>query len=156
MLRFDLSKHMMVMNINKLNKKSRRENERKAWDQFIANLAGKTKPAMKDLLDSVLSEKEKQNIVYRITTINLLEQGKSYRDIGRELWLSSQTISVIKKSFMLKIGDYKSYRSASRQKRVYSASMSPKKKQFKSARPKFSVLDAWDVHEYRKRVKNSK
>ena len=42
----------------------------------------------------------------RVAIMNRLALGKSYREIGKELWISSQTVSGIKKAV-----DEKSYRS---------------------------------------------
>lgn len=69
---------------------------------------------------NLLTVYERRNIVMRVAVTHRLNEQKSYRDIGRELWLSPQTISAIKKG----IGEerYRSYADrgkTERKKRVY-------------------------------------
>ena len=62
------------------------------------------------------------SVVMRASALNMIMSGKSYREIGRELWLSPQTISGLKKALEEKI--YRSYLERSkteRKKRVYSS-----------------------------------
>ncbi len=51
----------------------------------------------------------------RTAAAEKLAEGKSYKDIGRELWLSPQTISGIKKAIAGK--EYRSYQERTRKKR---------------------------------------
>ena len=75
----------------------------------------------KDWLNQIITPYELYNIVMRTAVAHRLQTGISYRDIGRELWLSPQTISVIKKSLGEK--GYRSYAErgkTERRKKVYS------------------------------------
>ncbi len=61
-----------------------------------------------DFLVSLFTPYERHNFVLRAAVMNRIRSGKSYRQIGEELWLSSQTISVIKKA--INSDGYQSYR----------------------------------------------
>lgn len=47
-------------------------------------------------LNSLLSPYEKENIVKRLVAISLIKNGRSYNQIGEELWLSPTTIRSLK------------------------------------------------------------
>jgi len=99
-------------NINKF--KSRKDWSRHAWSEIIGNIKN---PELSAALDSLLSSYEKENIVKRLTAMALIRQGKSYKQIGEELWLSPTTICSLKK--VLGSGskkDYQSYRFRKNQK----------------------------------------
>lgn len=89
--------------------KSRKEWEEFVWLEFLQNL-NKTKSIQqfKEILESVLSEKEKRLIIKRIIAAFLISQGRSYREMGDILWLSHNTISAIKKG-LLKKSAYRGY-----------------------------------------------
>ena len=59
------------------------------------------------MLDRLITLSERHDVIMRAAVEQRLEMGMSYREIGRELWLSPQTISGIKKG-MRELG-YKSY-----------------------------------------------
>ena len=74
---------------------------------------------------NLITPYERHNIIMRAAVAHRLSEQTSYKDIGRELWLSSQTISAIKKG----IGEkrYRSYAdrgTTERKKKVYSMSRS--------------------------------
>ncbi len=50
---------------------------------------------------------EKHDLIMRTAALKLIQSGKSYRQIGQELWLSPQTVSGIHKA--IKENNYKSY-----------------------------------------------
>ena len=84
--------------------------------------------ASKDILDIISTSSERHDFVMRAAAIKAIISGKSYRQIGEELWLSSQTISSIKKA--LTGNNYRSYSERSkkeRKKRVYSHGMEPRR-----------------------------
>lgn len=94
------------------NYSSRKEWEAACWEKIIES---------KEILQLFITAHERHDIVMRVVAIEGLSAGKSYRKIGEELWLSSQTVSGIKKAVSGKI--YKSYLERSkkgRKKRVYS------------------------------------
>ena len=75
----------------------------------------------KDLLELLVTSHERHNLIMRVAAIDALASGKNYRQIGKELWLSPQTISGIKKA--LAENNYKSYLERSkkeRKKKIYS------------------------------------
>ncbi|MBI2011006.1 MAG: hypothetical protein HYS89_02125 [Candidatus Colwellbacteria bacterium] len=87
---------------------------------------------------------ERRNLVLRTAVMEKLRLGKSYRQIAEELWLSSQTISVIKKA--TKETSYRSYYDrgkTERKKKVYSHRKPPpdlKKLYGPSVRTKYGVM----------------
>ena len=80
------------------------------------------------LLDSLVTPNERRNIVMRAAIVELISSGKGTRHISRELQISRQTISSVKK--ITKERSYKSYRErgkTERKKKVYSSHPSKKK-----------------------------
>lgn len=97
------------------NYSSRQEWETVCWQKIIGS---------KELLQLLITSHERHDIVMRAAAINSLSLGKSYNQIGEELWLSPQTISGIKKSVSER--SYRSYLERSkkeRKKKVYSSSI---------------------------------
>ncbi len=91
---------------------SRKEWEKVCWRKILNS---------KKFLGSLITPYERHIFVLRAAVVDRIRSGKSYRQIAQELWLSSQTISVIKKTIS---GDaYQSYRQrgkTERQKKKYS------------------------------------
>ncbi len=82
-----------------------------------------------ELLQLLITSYERHHIVMRAVTLERLASGKSYKEIGKELWLSPQTISSIKKAASEKA--YRSYLERSKKgkkKRIYSVIKSPRRK----------------------------
>src|SRR3989344_7123234 len=77
---------------------SRKEWEAACWKKIIES---------EELLQLLITSHERHDIVMRAAAIDSIASGKSYRKIAEELWLSSQTISGIKKAMDEKA--YKSY-----------------------------------------------
>ncbi len=91
---------------------SRAEWETVCWQKMLAS---------KGLLELLITSNERHNLVMRAAATGALLSGKSYKEIEKELWLSSQTISSIKKA--LTDNNYRSYLERGkkeRKKRVYS------------------------------------
>ncbi|HUX36145.1 MAG TPA: hypothetical protein VMV71_03895 [Candidatus Paceibacterota bacterium] len=89
---------------------SRAEWENDCWHKIAAS---------KDLLELLSTSGERHDLVMRAAAIDAITSGKSYKQIGNELWLSPQTISGIKKA--LTENNYRSYpKRKERKKRVYS------------------------------------
>lgn len=101
------------------NYNSRTEWESACWGKVLSS---------KDLLELLVTSNERHDLVMRATAVDALVSGKSYKQIGEELWLSPQTISGIKKA--LTENNYRSYLERSkkeRKKKVYSHSMEPRR-----------------------------
>ncbi|MDP2696474.1 MAG: Trp family transcriptional regulator [bacterium] len=107
------------------NYSSRSEWELACWQKIIAS---------PKLLRLLVTARERHNLVMRAATIDRLITGKSYTQIGEELWLSPQTISGVKKA--LKEKGYRSYferGKKERKKRVYNSWSKSKKSRRKSS-----------------------
>ncbi|MFH1162307.1 MAG: Trp family transcriptional regulator [Candidatus Jorgensenbacteria bacterium] len=79
-----------------------------AWQKFLETAErASSDRKLNLLLDSVLSASEKRLMVRRLAIMALIGQGKTYREIGRRLWLSPSTVSAIKKG----MGGHSLYRS---------------------------------------------
>ncbi len=85
---------------------SRAEWETVCWQKILAS---------KDMLELLITSHERHNLIMRAAAVCALNSGKSYRQIGKELWLSSQTISGIKKA--LTENNYRSYLERSKKER---------------------------------------
>ena len=69
----------------------------------------------KELLEVLVTAHERRIFVLRAAALDRLISGKSYRQIGKELWLSPQTISGIKKAICE--NGYRSYLERSKKER---------------------------------------
>ena len=78
---------------------SRKEWEDACWQKLIKS--PKT-------LHLIITSNERHNLVLRAAALDRLRAGMRYRHIGKELWLSPQTISAIQKA--VKENGYQSYR----------------------------------------------
>lgn len=88
--------------------KSRKDWSVAVWQKLLKDIRN---PALSAALDSLLSSYEKQIIVNRLAAVSLIKEGKTYRQIGEELWLSPITIRAVKKVLTNNSGkDYESYR----------------------------------------------
>ena len=97
---------------------SRIQREEMAWRALVRRIAEiKSLPELSRMLALYISRPERRKIVRRALAYALLSEGKSYRAIGEELWLSPQSISAIKKSFRER--QYRSRRARGGKKRVY-------------------------------------
>ena len=65
-----------------------------AWSKIINDVKSST---LSIVLDSLLTSYEKQIIVNRVAALILIKEGKTYKQIGEELWLSPTTIRSLKK-----------------------------------------------------------
>ncbi len=68
------------------------------WREFSKNVEKSSPEMTVKILNSLLSEDEKGMVAKRLAAINLIRSGKSYREIGKILWMSPSTVSAIKKS----------------------------------------------------------
>jgi uncharacterized protein YerC len=87
-------------------------NSRKAWVDSIWSkiLADIKNPQSAQMLNALISAHEKERIVNRLVALTLIKQGKSYKKIGEELWLSPTTIRSLKRLVENNFNkEYKSY-----------------------------------------------
>lgn len=83
--------------------KTRKEWEDFIWRKFLEDIKDKRSgKQLKELLNVLISQKERKFIVKRLMAIYLIQKGKSYQEIGELLWISPSTISAIKKSLLKK------------------------------------------------------
>ena len=114
--------HPFVAIPNVADHPSRKEWEDAAWRVLVEQLALVRRPEeFLSLFDILITSKERHILVQRATAIGRILSGRSYSEIGEELWLSSQTVSATKKA--LREYRYRSYRERGkieRKKRVSS------------------------------------
>jgi len=114
--------------------RSREEWEENCWEKIRKS---------GELLNLLATPYERHNLVMRAAVMDRIKSGKSYRQIGEELWLSSQTISGIKKA--INRNKYRSYRErgkTERKKRVYSPDTKQirKKPRGRPVRTKYGIV----------------
>jgi len=84
---------------------------RKEWE----NACWRKVSESKELLNTLTTSHERHNLAIRAAAIQGLASGKSYREISKELFISTQTVSSIKKALSEKT--YRSYPERSEGKR---------------------------------------
>jgi len=107
---------------------SRKEWENACWRKIIKS---------EELLELLVTFHERHDLVMRAATLKELALGKGPRQISRELFISSQTINVIKKA--MAENNYKSYLERSkkeRKKKVYSIDRRSMRRKWPKGRPK--------------------
>lgn len=101
------------------------------WDNLLAELPKvKSKKELKEILESLLAEGEKRMILRRLAAAVLIKQEKSYKEIGRILWVSPATISAIKKNLLSKNIYHQSHRSVYKNKKYRNNFVNVSKKSF--------------------------
>ena len=104
-----------------------------AWHALIANIITmKTPHELEFALKMFTTPHERSVLLRRVATINRILDGKSYREIAKELWCTQQTISALKKALL--DSSYSSYYERSkteRKKKTYSTSRVFTKKEIK-------------------------
>lgn len=111
---------------------SRQEWEDACWRKILVS---------KELLQLIITSHERHDLVMRAVAIKNINLGKSYRQISKELFLSLQTISGIKKAIFENA--YKSYSERSkkeRKRKKYSALSSGLKHKGRPIRTKYGTL----------------
>jgi Trp operon repressor len=102
-------KQKMSKNINIQNFNSRKEWEEYLWLEMIKNIKNtRDVKRVKNFLESILTESERQDIIKRFMTIMLIKNGMSYRNIGKILWVSPTTIRQAKINLENKYQKYRS------------------------------------------------
>lgn len=108
---------------------TRKHWEAAVWEILIERLATLKSPAeLKKALHFLLSPRERHNATFRALVASRTKSGIGFREIGREVWLSSDTISAIRKS--LGETDYKSARARGHVKRKYAREKSSPREQY--------------------------
>jgi Trp operon repressor len=114
---------------------SRKEWESACWQKILKS---------DELLRLLVTSHEQHNLVMRAATLKEIMSGKGPRQISRELFISLQTIGVVKKS--MNENSYRSYLERSkkeRKKRKYSARPSVAKPKYlgrRRRRTKFGTI----------------
>ncbi len=98
------SNFIIIPSISKYS--SRKEWETRCWNDLVKNGTS---------LQLFTTSHERHDIFMRMVVFERIKSGKSYREIGKELWVSPQTISSIMK--FLQKNEYKSYREGNKEKR---------------------------------------
>jgi len=125
-----------MKNINEFG--SRDEWMNYAWTEFLESIQNKI---MSSILDSLLSQYEKKIIINRIMALSLIRKGKTYRQIGEELWLSPNTIRSLKMiSENRSVKEYQGDRFR-RNKKEKTASRDKKPEYFPEPSPFFDWID---------------
>ena len=82
----------------------------KLWNELITKIArSNSEKEVKNILEKLITENEKNMILRRLAVIALIQSGNSYRAIGKILWLSPNTVSAMKKNILGKHANYKRY-----------------------------------------------
>ena len=85
---------------------SRQEWEEASWQKILKS---------KELLQLLITSHERHNLVMRAAALKGLMSGKTYRQVSKELFLSLQTISGVKKAMVE--NNYRSYLERSKKER---------------------------------------
>ena len=77
----------------------RRAWDEAAWNALVARLHRSASPLLfKEALTTLMTALERARVVRRAAALSLFLEGLSYRAIGRELWITPDTVSAIKKA----------------------------------------------------------
>lgn len=102
-----------------LSGKAAEEWEEALWEDLLEVLIKKkTRQDLKKAIEALVSGPEKRFILRRLATSVLIRQGKTYREIGEILWISSATISAIRKNILQKHVTYHSSDSFYKEKKL--------------------------------------
>jgi len=117
------------------------------WDKLADRLARiRAKDDIKSILENLISEDEKKTALRRLAILALIREGKSYREIGKILWVSPQTISTVRKNVIGKYKHYKSYLAFYGGPIQYSAGRITRKKSFwKEFEEMLQDVDLWEI-----------
>jgi len=117
---------------------SRKERAGLVWAKLLENIKD---PKLTILLNTLLSQYEKDLVANRLIAISLIKQGKTYKEIGEELWLSPSTIRSLKRILENKsIKEYQTYRQLKRAAKE-KIEKSRKKEYIPEPSPFFDAID---------------
>lgn len=94
-----------------------------AWQKFIKQIADLSPVELQELFSIISTPNERKNILMRTAAVDRVNQGGSYRQIGRELWLAPQTVSAIRRA--MKEKNYLSYNERGKTERKHFTKESP-------------------------------
>ena len=90
---------------------SRDEWEKFLWDEILLKILQiRSKSDISKFFDQLISEHEKKLILRRATIMLIIEDGLSYREIGKILWTSPLTVRSVKE-VMFNKSNYRPHRS---------------------------------------------
>ncbi len=122
---------------------SRKTWEVSAWNAFVKHISGRAHMnETRAFLDLVLTPTERKNILLRATAIARLQNGIGPSEVSKELWLTRQTISAIKKA--IRERSYRSYNERGKTERKERAlgSILPERKPYRRrVRTKYGVIE---------------
>ena len=115
---------------------ARKEWEAVVWQELCEWFTRQDVKTLKSTLELITSLHERQLMVKRAAAIAHIRNGKSYKEIGRELWIAPQTISSIKKglagqNYVSNWGKAKSQRRARQPARLNKSSERPVLKHYR-------------------------
>jgi len=88
------------------------------WKKLLYRLSQtRSKEAVEYIFTKLLSDHEKRILLKRLAVMTLIKSGRSYREISEILWLSPNTVSMIKNNFFDSTLQHVSYY-ASRKKKA--------------------------------------
>jgi len=122
----DKNKFIILPQIDKYS--SRKEWEAACWEEILKS---------KEVIQLLTTPYERHNLAMRAAAVEKLLSGETYREISKELFLSQQSISLVKKAISEK--NYRSYLDRSkkeRKKKVYSIDRRPIRRRWPEGRPK--------------------
>jgi len=105
------------------------------WLKLCENIEKSSSKGTIKVLNSLLSMSEKGMIAKRLAAVSLIRSGKSYREIGRILWMSPSTVSAIKKN----MGKTTSYQSGA----FYTNQTKTEKERKIKPLPEKTIFDYW-------------
>lgn len=115
------------INQNKINSghfRSRKEWEEYLWRELLKQISQiQSVKDLNEFLQCFISKHERNIMLKRLTALTMLKEGKSYREIGRLLWISPSTLSALHKSEAFNPANY-----VTRREREKSKQRSPKKR----------------------------
>jgi Trp operon repressor len=120
---------------------SRKAWEEAAWSAILAYLVRlRSSEVAGRFLNIVLTALERRKMLTRAAALDRIRSGKSYREIGEELWLIPQTISTIKKA--LRESSYRSYHERGKTERVKKTySPMPKRSPKRRVQTKYGTIE---------------
>lgn len=121
---YDIIKPMSQNKIDSSRFHSRKEWEEFLWRELLRQISRiKSTENLDGFLQCFISKHERNIMLKRLTALMMLKEGKSYREIGRLLWISPSTLSALRRSALLNPANY-----VTRREREKSKQRMPKKR----------------------------
>jgi predicted transcriptional regulator len=91
--------HIEFPNISSArHQKNRKEWEATAWSELVMWFTKHDAKTLSEILESLTTQSDRSYVIKRAVAMARFQHGATYREIGRELWLTQQTIRTIKKT----------------------------------------------------------